>query len=394
MSPGTIATRTARSVERVAGRVRTSGWSILQATLAAIIAYAIAEIVLGHEQPFFAPVAAVVALSVSLGHRGRRAAEIVAGVALGLVIADLIALALGTGPLRLGLVVGLAMMAAVAVGGGVLLVNQAAISALLVVILQPEDAAFDFSRLIDASVGAAVAFAINSLLPHDPRRTVDEAARGVYGELAATLRGVADALDHGDPAVAAAALERGRALDQAAATFRQALDAAAELHAIGPLRRRGRVELGPETVAAARVDLTVADGRILARGAANAVRRGAAAPAHSVIAVRELAAAADGLVEALAGAADVEPVQRRALDAAVAAMEAIEERPTLATGMLAGHVRMTAVDILASSGLEHAEAVEHLERATGRAADLSLSPRGRRDRPTREGRRDALPRRG
>ena len=51
-------------------------------------------------------------------------------------MADLLVIAIGTGAWQLAVVVGLAMVAAVLVGGGVLLVNQAAVSAVLVVTLQ------------------------------------------------------------------------------------------------------------------------------------------------------------------------------------------------------------------------------------------------------------------
>jgi uncharacterized membrane protein YgaE (UPF0421/DUF939 family) len=165
-------------------RLRAGGWTVLQAAAAATLAYSIAELVLGHSQPFFAPVAAVVALGVSVGQRGRRAAEIVAGVALGLIVADLIVLGLGAGPVRMGFVIAIAVGAALAAGGGVLLVNQAAVSAILVVTLQADSAGFDASRLADAAVGAGVAFVINWTFPQDSRRLVSRAGARFYGDLA------------------------------------------------------------------------------------------------------------------------------------------------------------------------------------------------------------------
>ena len=49
--------------------------------------------------PFFAPIAAVISLSLTLGQRGRRAPEVVFGVAVGLIVADLLVLAIGVGTL-------------------------------------------------------------------------------------------------------------------------------------------------------------------------------------------------------------------------------------------------------------------------------------------------------
>ena len=61
------------------------------------------------------------------------------------------------------------MFAATLVGGGPLLASQAAASAVLVATLQPPDSNFDFTRAIDALVGAATALVVGSLfLPGEP----------------------------------------------------------------------------------------------------------------------------------------------------------------------------------------------------------------------------------
>ena len=52
--------------------VRNSWRLILQATVAASLAYGIAESI-GHEVPFFAPIAAIATVAVSLAHRRRPA---------------------------------------------------------------------------------------------------------------------------------------------------------------------------------------------------------------------------------------------------------------------------------------------------------------------------------
>ena len=142
-----------RRVASGVGRLRTNGWPILQTAAAASIAYLLASFVLGNEQPFFAPIAAVVTLGLSLGQRGRRAFEIALGVALGLGIADLLVRVIGVGALQIGIVVVLAMAAAVLLGEGTLLVNQAAISAILVVLLQPPGSGFSPDRFFNALVG-------------------------------------------------------------------------------------------------------------------------------------------------------------------------------------------------------------------------------------------------
>jgi hypothetical protein len=136
-------------------RVRRSLWAIAQTALAAAIAWALAGLV--NDAPFFAPISAVISLGVARGRRTVRAVELVLGVAVGIAVADLIVLALGTGTLVIALVVGLAMAAALLLGAGTILVNQAAVSAILVATLTPPSSGISPDRFVDALIGGAVA---------------------------------------------------------------------------------------------------------------------------------------------------------------------------------------------------------------------------------------------
>ena len=158
-------------------RIITLARPILQTSVAASAAWLIATELVGHEQPFFAPISAVVTLGLTVGERRRRAVELAIGVAVGIAIADLLVAAIGTGTWQIGVVCGLAMLAATLVGGGPLLASQAGASAVLVATLQPPEG-FDFERALDALVGSATALAVGSLLlPVDPLRLVREGAR-------------------------------------------------------------------------------------------------------------------------------------------------------------------------------------------------------------------------
>ena len=179
-------------------RLRSNVWSIAQSAAAASSAFFLAQVLLGHESPFFAPIAAVISLSVTLGSRPRRAVEMVVGVAVGLTIADLLVLVIGTGTLQIAAVVPLAMAAAVFFGGGTMLVNQAAVSAILVVVLQPRDAVFSPDRFLDALVGGGVALLVGFLLPANPERLVGRAVAPVLDELSALLMEIAAVLKAGD----------------------------------------------------------------------------------------------------------------------------------------------------------------------------------------------------
>jgi uncharacterized membrane protein YgaE (UPF0421/DUF939 family) len=105
------------------------------------------------------------------------------------------------------------MAAAVFFGARPLLVNQAAISALFVVMLQPPEDVFDPAHFLDALVGGVVALAVNYLFPIDPKRLVERAARPVFDELAAVLEEISRALRDGNREAVERALARARTID-------------------------------------------------------------------------------------------------------------------------------------------------------------------------------------
>ncbi len=101
----------------VAGRFRLGFWPIIQTTLAASVAWVLAVLVVGYEQSSFAPVAAVLSLGVSISQRERRAIEAILGTAVGLVLAVLLVSMIGSGPAQFLVMVVLAMLVGVLVGG-------------------------------------------------------------------------------------------------------------------------------------------------------------------------------------------------------------------------------------------------------------------------------------
>lgn len=363
--------RIRRELQRGGERLRANIWSLLQSAVAASAAYFLAVWVLGHERPFFASIAAVISLSVTLGQRGRRVVEIVFGVAVGLLVADLIVLLIGTGTVQIGLVVVLAMGAAVFFGGGTLLVNQAAISALLVVILQPPDSVFSPDRFLDALIGGAVALTIHYLFPANPERLVERAAAPVFEELVAVLEEISAALSAGDPDRARRALLRARELDdRVRRRFNEALAAGHDTARLSPTRRRALKHLDLYASAGVRIDLAVINARVLARGAANATRRGSSVPALLPEAVLDLSRAVKALATYLEESGGYEEARRYALSAAQRATEILRDRHDLATSVLVGQIRSSAVDLLRSTGMSQESALKALEEAAGRASEI------------------------
>ncbi len=347
-------------------RLRTATLTIAQCAVAAGLAWFVARHVIGHPSPFFAPVAAILTLGLTFGQRGRRAAELAVGVALGIGIGDLIVLAVGTGWWQISAVVALAMATAVLVGGGTLLVNQCAVSAVLVATVQVPTNGVDPSRWVDALVGTGLALLVNAIVPTDPLRLVRGAVDPVVGELAGALDDIADAVEDDDRDAAADALTRARAIDPLMTRYREALDVARETLALAPTRRRLRPRLDPYETAVGGLDNAVRNTRVLGRGAMRAIELGEHVPPLAIEAVRELAAAVRALEGELADPRRGNAAEDAALRAAARSTAALEVTANLSASVIVGQVRSTAVDLLRGLGMDGEEARSAVRDARAR----------------------------
>lgn len=358
-----------------AGRLRAAWPSILQAAVAAALAWLAATELLGHERPFFAPVAAIVTLGVTLAERGRRAAEIAAGVAVGIAVADLIVFATGTGTWQLGLIVALAMAVAILLGTGQLLATQAAISAALVVTLQPPVDGVTFARFLDALVGGGIGLAVNAvLLPADPLRLLQRGAQPVIAELAATVRDVAEAVRQRDEALAEAAVLRARAMAELEVGFHDAVDLARETVRLTAGGRRSGDRLEAYATAAAQVDLAIRNVRVLARGVIRALLLDENVPPGVAAALEDLAQAVAGLGTLLEDAeAGRELVVAPAVRAAGRATLELDRTANLSVSVIVGQIRSTAVDLLRGAGLSRDEARRAVQLAASEVEAAELA---------------------
>src|ERR687889_631251 len=206
--------------EEAFGRLGVGAWPILQTAVAASLAWFLASAALGHDQPFFAAIAAVISTGVVVGQEGRRSVELVFGVACGLAVADLLVLAIGTGMIQIGIVVALAMAAAMMLGGGTLLITEDGVSALLAITLEPSTTGLSPERFVDALVGSGVALAVRAVFPSDPRHIVERAAHPIFDDLVGALEETAAALRECDLGRAERALQKAREMDGRMGAFR------------------------------------------------------------------------------------------------------------------------------------------------------------------------------
>lgn len=178
-------------------------------TAAATAAWLIALQIGDHSDPFFAPIAVVVALSSPVGERGSNAIRLLLGVIIGITTGELTVLVLGGGYGRLALAVFVAMVVARLLRGPRLVLVQAAAGAILTVAAANGEAGVD--RLMDAAIGAAVALLFSQvLLSPEPVALVRRATAQALGRMAGAVALVAEALDRRDDALADEAMKRLR----------------------------------------------------------------------------------------------------------------------------------------------------------------------------------------
>lgn len=361
--------RSAATLSDRLGRVRASLLLAAQAGVASGIAWYLAHDVVGHRAPFFAPVSAVIVLGVSVGQRLRRAIELVLGVALGILVGDLLIYVIGTGGWQIALVVVLAILTAVFVGGSATLIGQCASSAVLVATLAPPASGIYYSRFIDALVGGVVGVLVMALLlPVNPLTVAQRAANPALDLLREELTGISDALGSGDVDRARAALDRMRSSEAAIARFRDALNIADETASLAPVRWRSRAPLAQYVDSAVHVDRAIRNARVLARRSVALLESAEVVSPALLAALRTLADAVGALRQDLANG--TEPIRARevALAAVAQAADAYREGLGFSGDVVIAQVRSIASDLLRATGLDEASSTRAVRRAVGRLA--------------------------
>ena len=326
-------------------RVRPHLLAVLQTAAAAIAAWWLAELLLPSERPAFASIAAVIVLGSTYGRRRRNALELLGGIMLGITVASVLVFLIGSGPLQIGVLVILAMTAALAFRGGELLVGEAAISAILIASYE-STSGFSTDRILEGLIGGGIGLAVASLLlPPDPVGMVGQVAQTVFGKLGRTLEETAGALEAVDPRRADRALQAARGMDDDIDSLEETLSVATETARFSPARRGGlwQVQRYEQTVPA--LDFAVRNTRVLARYGARQVRLGEPAP-RLAEAVRELASAVWLLAAQFEHPDRTTDVRRVALAAARMAEEIHDREPSLLTTQIVGQVRSVAVDLV------------------------------------------------
>ncbi|MFF0493819.1 FUSC family protein [Nocardia sp. NPDC003482] len=274
-------------------RLGKSALPIVQCAVGAAISWFVAHRLIGHPQPFFAPMAAIISIGVSFGARLRRSVELVAGVAVGIGIGDLFISRVGTGPWQIALVVAVAMGIAVFLDRGAVIPMQAASSAVLVATLMPPSSGGGTNRMVDALVGGLVGIVVVAVIPLHPVRRARQQAADILGVTGRALTDCADGLHEQDAEKIRLALESVRGTQSQIEGLRSALEGGREVSRISPLYWNSRRRLEAIRAAADPLDNAVRNTRVLLRRALTLVRDDEILDPRLVEEVEELGKAVD-----------------------------------------------------------------------------------------------------
>ncbi len=359
-----VLTRGRLSVRARLDRLRSKGWHIVQAAVAAGVAWFIAADLLDHETPFFAPIAAVVGLGTSYGQRWRRVAEVTLGVAIGVLVADLLVLAMGSGWWQMILIVMLAMSTALLIDAGGLLVTQAAVQSIVVAALVPPPGQA-LIRWTDALIGGLVALVGATIVPRAPLRRPREQTAVVTDKIAFLLAGAARAIEHKEVEETLELLADARTTDVLIDELKVAADEGLSVVRASPFRARHREPLRLLAELVEPLDLALRNTRVVVRRTAVAAYRDDPVPLEYAALCRELSAAVARISAELR--ADRMPTAvRDDLVRLGAATSRVRRTQDLSGEVVLAQLRSIIADLLRMTGmgaLESTDALPPFERS-------------------------------
>ncbi|MDO5076806.1 aromatic acid exporter family protein [Corynebacterium sp.] len=369
MAPATSRVTHAAAARIAAGwaRLHASRLYILQVGLAAGLSYWVALHVVGHPQPFFAPMATVIVLSTTGGERFRRSLELVAGVSLGVGLGDLMIHLVGSGVWQISVAVIVAIALGTFLDKGVLVANQAAFASILIATILPPGSTGGTDRMIDAFVGGVVGLIVMGLVPESPLRSGRREIAKILGITARVLDDVAAALRTNDTIVISAALASARGTQEGINAMIAAAKAGKESIDVSPLlwHQRRRVRsliriLNP-------VDNAIRNTRVLARRALILAEDGDTVSDEQIEVIAELGAITRRLYELFSGTGSLtentelpELVRRLRILGGKVGMDVATGR-VLSAHVILAQSRSLIVDLLQICGLSRRSAAAVLK---------------------------------
>ena len=335
-------------------RWRSYWFLIVQTAVTGGMAWLVAERLLGHPAPLFAPIAAIITLGVTYGQRLRRGIEMAVGVAVGVLIGELFAAVFGTGVWQVVFVLMIAMSIATVLSTRQLIIIQACVQSLIVVVLASGPGE-GFVRWLDAVIGCGLALIVATVAPSAPLRRPAHLAARVLDRLAGTLDAAATELRTSDEEAGDLVLAQARETDDALGELN---DATAEGLAVvrqSPFRRRQLAGVQAYAELVDPLDHASRNLRVLARRCAVALWRGEEVP--DAVPGRD---GGPGRGDAVHGHG---AAQRAAADAGAGTARGHRraDRPpglsdSISAVVILAQVRSITADLLELTGMDYAEA--------------------------------------
>ncbi|MEV6691037.1 FUSC family protein [Micromonospora sp. NPDC051196] len=366
---------------RTAGsRLRDSWLLVVEVTLATTASWFVASRLLGgphgsgDPSAFYAPAAALIVLSQARGVRLRRALRVLAGIAVGVILGEVVVWMFGARSTAAIFVVILASAGiTVAAGSPGVVRNQLTTSALFLVAVVPPGGELEPTRLYDALIGGSIALLISQIVgAQSPLGPLETEGRRTFAELSGVLDDICQAVQRHDEQAAVNAFGRAQQLDSRTAALRRAVSVADENLRLAVWERRSRSRVDAARSAAGQVDYAVRNTRTLARSALVLARLPHPSPPQLVAALAGLnrlaGCAAAVLAAVVAGAGDtadrhVEQAVAVALDTVRAMTPLVRHEQPLPVSTVVGHIRMVVVDLLGSAGADKPEVLDAIDAA-------------------------------
>ncbi|MGW3603297.1 FUSC family protein [Micromonospora sp. NPDC005161] len=328
-----------------------------QAGVAAVLAGFIARDVLDNPQPLFAPAVAVGTIASAIGNRVRRAAELVAGVVVGVVVGHWLIRVIGVGPVKTGVVVALAISAAVLFRGGGAALAQAGSTALLLATVA-DGATLAVPRTEAALVGGVTAIAVALIMPLNPLRVIRRAGGPTTDLFARELTTAARALAHRDLQQAENALQGYTPADAKRQNLNEMVAAAREVAVLSPWRRRQLNMVRRYQHAGEQLEHTYTSGREMVTWAGATIRAGEPVPAGLPASIEHVGQALRLMHRDFLAGREPEPTRARALQAIKEVNDACAHGIEFSGTVVVSRVRAAVSELLQASGLPKAEANE------------------------------------
>lgn len=351
-------------------RVRTRFPYMLQATIGAGLAYWVAHELVGHPQPFFAPMSVVIILGLSGGDRLSRALEMAMGGVLGVAVGDLLFHSTGmTGPLQITLIVFIALIVGSLLTKSVLVSNQIVIGSILIATILPPDVSNGgLERAIDALIGCVIGIATIALVPNSPLTNGRNEISKVLAIISSVLDDVVAGLRDNDSKVIDQAMDAVNNSQTEINSMLAAAKSGKEVTKVSPLMWSSRRQLRSFERMLEPVGNCVRLVQVLARRAGVLCEDGDKVSDKQIALLEELADIALGLSTVyqkrtkVIEAQEIPALINRLRDvAAESGTEVLDKNSVLSAYAILAQTRSVAVDLMIVCGMSRESAVAQLK---------------------------------